>query len=243
MAQRRMFNKSITNNDNFLEMPDSSQNLYFHLSMNADDDGFIDNWKSIMKMTGHKEDDLKILILKNFVIPFETGVIVIKHWRLNNYLQADRKLPTLYQNELKNLEVSKNGTYFEKSPKNKGLEPICIHSIDKSSIEKNNKYLCRVENNTDVINEIIEYVNKLGNTNFKTSTKKTRELINARIKDGCTLEDLKKLVYYSWDKYIKNKTDFNGTPSEYYYRPETIFNNKFEAKLEDYNRKANNERN
>ena len=63
MAQRRMFNKTITNNDNFLEMPDSSQNLYFHLSMNADDDGFVDNWKSIIRMTGHKEDDLKIYFI------------------------------------------------------------------------------------------------------------------------------------------------------------------------------------
>ena len=67
MAQKRMFDKSITNADNFLEMPDSSQNLYFHLSMNADDDGFINNWKSILRMTGHKEDDLKILIAKQFI--------------------------------------------------------------------------------------------------------------------------------------------------------------------------------
>ena len=84
MAQRRMFNKTITNNDNFLEMPSSSQSLYFHLSMNADDDGFVDNWKSIMRMTGNKDDDMKILIAKQYVIPFESGVIVIKHWRLNN---------------------------------------------------------------------------------------------------------------------------------------------------------------
>ena len=71
MAQRRMFNKAVTNNDNFLEMPASSQNLYFHLSMNADDDGFIDNWKSIIRMIGAKEDDLKILITKQFILPFE----------------------------------------------------------------------------------------------------------------------------------------------------------------------------
>ena len=99
MAQRRMFNKTITNNDNFLEMPDSSQNLYFHLSMNADDDGFVDNWKSIIRMTGHKEDDLKILIAKQYIIPFESGVIVIRHWRLNNYLQKDRITPTNYKEE------------------------------------------------------------------------------------------------------------------------------------------------
>lgn len=130
MAQRRMFNKTVTNNDNFLEMPDSSQNLYFHLSMNADDDGFVDNWKSIMRMTGHKEDDLKVLILKNYVIPFESGVIVIRHWRLNNYLQKDRATPTTYANEKKLLRIDKNNVYT--------LDTDCIHSIDKSSIDKNN---------------------------------------------------------------------------------------------------------
>ena len=99
MAQKRMFDKTITNNDNFLEMPDSTQNLYFHLSMEADDDGFVDNWKSIMRMTGKKEDDLKLLIAKQFIIPFDSGVIVIKHWRINNYLRKDRYHETKYLRE------------------------------------------------------------------------------------------------------------------------------------------------
>ncbi len=129
MAQRRMFNKAVTNNDNFLEMPDSSQNLYFHLSMNADDDGFVDNWKSIMRMTGHKEDDLKMLIAKQYVIPFESGVIVIRHWRLNNYLQNDRIMPTTYQKEKSQLITDKSNVY--------NLDTNCIHSIDKNSIDKN----------------------------------------------------------------------------------------------------------
>ncbi|MCI5543446.1 MAG: hypothetical protein MR405_06005 [Mollicutes bacterium] len=128
MAQRRMFNKSVTNNDKFLEMPDSSQNLYFHLSMNADDDGFVDNWKSIMRMTGHKDDDLKVLITKNFVIPFESGVIVIRHWRLNNYLQKDRIVQTNYKMEKSQLKVDENNVYT--------LDTECIHSIDKYSIDK-----------------------------------------------------------------------------------------------------------
>lgn len=129
MAQRRMFNKTITNNDNFLEMPDSSQNLYFHLSMNADDDGFVDNWKSIIRMTGHKEDDLKILIAKQYIIPFESGVIVIRHWRLNNYLQKDRITPTNYKEEKALLTTDINNVY--------NLDTKCIHSIDKNSIDKN----------------------------------------------------------------------------------------------------------
>ena len=129
MAQKRMFNKSVTNSDDFLELPDSSQVLYFHLSMNADDDGFVNNWKSIIRMTGTKEDDLKILIAKQFVIPFESGVIVIKHWRLNNYLQNDRTKPTIYQKELKQLNTDNNNVY--------SLYTECIHSIEENSIDKN----------------------------------------------------------------------------------------------------------
>ena len=129
MAQKRMFNKTITNDDNFLEMPISSQVLYFHLSMNADDDGFVNNWKSIMRMTGTKEDDLKVLITKQYIIPFDSGVIVIKHWRLNNYLQKDRIVPTQYQKELKQLQLDNNNVYK--------MYTKCIHSIEENSIDKN----------------------------------------------------------------------------------------------------------
>ena len=129
MAQKRMFNKAITNDDNFLEMPMSSQVLYFHLSMNADDDGFVNNWKSIMRITGTKEDDLKVLIAKQYIIPFDSGVIVIRHWRLNNYLQKDRIIPTQYQEELKQLQLNNNNVY--------NMYTKCIHSIDKNSIDKN----------------------------------------------------------------------------------------------------------
>ena len=136
MAQKRMFNNSVVGSDEFLEMPDSSQNLYFHLSMQADDDGFVDKWKSIMRMTGKKEDDLKILIAKSFVIPFNTGVLVIRHWRLNNYLQKDRYKETIYKDEKARLTIDKSNVY--------NLDTECIHSIDKNrldkiSIDKNSK--------------------------------------------------------------------------------------------------------
>ena len=142
-----MFNKAITNDDNFLEMPMSSQVLYFHLSMNADDDGFVNNWKSIMRMTGTKDDDLKVLIAKQYIIPFESGVIVIKHWRLNNYLQKDRIIPTQYQEELKQLQVNKNNVYE--------MYTKCIHSIDKNSIVENS-----IDNNRfkkPTLEEVKEY--------------------------------------------------------------------------------------
>ena len=129
MAQKRMFNNLVIGNDDFLEMPDSAQNLYFHLSMQADDDGFVDNWKSIMRMTGKKEDDLKILIAKSFVIPFDTGVIVIKHWRLNNYIQKDRYKETIHIFEKAQLLTDENNVY--------NLDTNCIHSIDKIRLDKN----------------------------------------------------------------------------------------------------------
>jgi hypothetical protein len=134
MAQRRMFNKIITNSDDFLEMPVSSQNLYFHLGMNADDDGFINNWKSIIKLTGCKEDDLKVLISKQFIIPFESGVIVIKHWRLNNYLRNDRHTETKFKKEAKEIYLDESLVYQ--------LYTNGIHRLDKIRLDK-----IRLDNN------------------------------------------------------------------------------------------------
>lgn len=129
MAQKRMFSLNVVDTDKFLEMPISSRLLYYELGMRADDDGFVDNWKKILMFTGLTNDDLKLLITKQFIIPFESGVIVIKHWRLNNYLQKDRTKPTIYQEELKQLGIDKNNVYT--------LYTNCIHSIDKNSIDKN----------------------------------------------------------------------------------------------------------
>ena len=132
MAQKRMFDKTITNADDFLEMPDSSQNLYFHLSMNADDDGFVNNWKSIMRMTGHKDDDLKVLVAKQFIIPFDSGVIVIRHWRINNYLRSDRYKETQFKEEKNQLILGENEEYLLK---NKVGIPLV--DADKNRIDKN----------------------------------------------------------------------------------------------------------
>lgn len=95
MAQRRMFSKSITNSSQFLMMPSSSQNLYFHLGMNADDDGFCEHF-ALMRMTDSKPDDLKILQVKGFVNVFDDKVLVITDWKENNYLRSDRYTPSKY---------------------------------------------------------------------------------------------------------------------------------------------------
>lgn len=106
-----MFAKTIIDSDAFLDMPLSAQALYFHLSMRADDDGFINNPRRIQRMIGGTDDDLKLLIAKSFVIEFDSGVIVIKHWRINNYIQKDRYKETVYTDEREMLSVKENGSY------------------------------------------------------------------------------------------------------------------------------------
>lgn len=162
MAQKRMFSLNVVDTDNFLEMPISSRLLYYELGMRADDDGFVDNWKKILLFTGLKQDDMKVLISKKFIIPFESGVIVIRHWRLNNYLQNDRIKPTIHQKELQQLGLDGNNVYT--------LDTTCIHSIDKISIEENsidNKESLIVKNNYKD-NQQCEYVTK---TNERCSRK------------------------------------------------------------------------
>ena len=116
MAERRMFAKTIIDSDAFLDMPLSTQALYFHLSMRADDDGFINNAKKIQRMIGASDDDLKVLLMKRFLLPFESGVVVIKHWKIHNYIRNDRYKPTIYADERAALDVKANGAYTERQP-------------------------------------------------------------------------------------------------------------------------------
>mgnify|MGYP001383839910 CR=1 FL=1 len=146
MAERRMFAKKITESDAFLDMPSSTQMLYFHLSMNADDDGFVNNPKKIQRMCGASDDDFKLLIAKSFVILFESGIIVIKHWKMHNYIQSDRYRPTDYVDEKSMLGVKKNKAYTLDESKmytkciqdvSVGKDSIGKDSIGKESIDKN----------------------------------------------------------------------------------------------------------
>lgn len=118
MAERRMFAKTIIDSDAFLEMPTTSQLLYFHLAMRADDDGFVNKPKSLMRMVGCKDDDLKLLFVKKFLIPFESGVVVIKHWKIHNYIRKDTYTETKYKEEKSTLELDENSAYrlAESSP-------------------------------------------------------------------------------------------------------------------------------
>ena len=111
MAERRMFAKKITESDAFLDMPASTQNLYFHLNMSADDDGFVNSPKRVQRTIGASDDDFNLLVAKSFVLVFESGVIVIKHWKMHNYIQKDRYKPTDYLEEKEMLELKENKAY------------------------------------------------------------------------------------------------------------------------------------
>jgi hypothetical protein len=123
MAERRMFSKQIIDSDAFIDMPLSTQALYFHLSMRADDDGFLNNAKKIQRTIGANDDDFKILLAKKFIIPFENGLCVVKHWMIHNYIQKDRYKPTIYIEEKNKLTIKNNNVYT--------MDTECIQDVHK----------------------------------------------------------------------------------------------------------------
>jgi uncharacterized phage protein (TIGR02220 family) len=223
MAEKRMFTQKIVDSDAFLDMPLSTQALYFHLNMRADDDGFINNPKRIQRTIGASEDDLKLLVAKRFCICFENGVIVIKHWRMHNTLRKDRYNPTQYVEQFDQLEIKGNGIYTEKAlelPDNQtattwqpdGNQPATQYSIDKYSIDKKS-YIY-----------IVDYLNQKAGTKYKASSKKTQTCIHARLAEGFTEDDFKVVI-------DKKCAEWLGTDFEQYLRPETLFGTKFESYL------------
>lgn len=121
MAERRMFSKQIIDSDPFLDLPMSTQCLYFHLAMRADDEGFLNNPKKIQRMVGASDDDMKLLLLKRFILAFDSGVVVIKHWRIHNYIRNDRFKPTVYEEEKAMLTTKPNGAYTLGIPSDRQL--------------------------------------------------------------------------------------------------------------------------
>lgn len=146
MAERRMFSKEIIDSDAFLDMPVSTQNLYFHLGMRADDQGFVNSPNKIMNTCKAAKNDIDLLIAKSFIIPFESGVVVIKHWLINNLIRADRLKPTRYQEEYAQLNVKINDAYSlsagaivnQLTTKCQPNDRVGKDSIGKDSIGNNN---------------------------------------------------------------------------------------------------------
>lgn len=229
MAERRMMSKSIIKSDTFLDMPATTQNLYFHMLLDADDDGFINAPKSIMRMIGAKDDDMKVLVAKQFVIPFESGVVVIKDWKIHNYIQNDRYKPsTLPERDL--LNIQKDKTYTLKSDVSR-MDTECIQTVSigkdrlgKDRIGKDRKgkdsieTLCHVSHD-DVDKshyEIIEYLNLKTGSKFKPTTKPYVQAIRSRLKEGYTVDDFKTVI----DKKCR---EWKGTKLEKYLTPKTLF--------------------
>lgn len=145
MAEKRMFAMKIIDSDAYLNMPHSAQNLYFHLAMRADDDGFIDNPRKIMRIINASEDDIRVLLAKGFLLQFENSIIVIRHWWIHNYIKSDRHKPTLYSEEKGQLECDKDSKIYNKKEsvpvletewKQNGNTLDTKRSIDKISIDK-----------------------------------------------------------------------------------------------------------
>lgn len=238
MAKRRMFSMEIIDTDNFIEMPRDSRLLYYELCMRADDDGFVSSPKKILKVVGCSDKDLELLIDKNFVIPFSSGVIAIRHWKLHNYIQKDRYKSTIYVDEKSLIKQGENGVYIQIDDT---MDTKCVHDGYSGKVRLGKVRLGKVSLVKDVtlVEQVIDYMNGLAGTNFKSTTKKTQSLINARVKEGATLEELVSVVYYKYQTWVVKPFKFsNGVMSDTYFRPNTLFGTKFEEYLEDYKKQV-----
>lgn len=197
MAERRMFAKTIVTSDAFLDMPPTARCLYFTLAMFADDDGFVNNPKSIMRQVGSTTDDMNILIAKKFVIAFESGVIVIKHWRIHNYIQSDRYHETKYKEEMATLSVDENKAYTQ-------LDAGCIHDVSKvdTEVRLGKDRLVKGSIDKSILSEEFEklwqiYPKKQGKQNALKAYEKAR-------KDGVSYEEVESGVK-AYIEYVKGK--------------------------------------
>jgi len=210
MAQRRMFSLKIIDTDLFLDMPSSSQLLYFHLSMRADDDGFVASPKKIKKMVNCSDDDLKILTSKNFIIPFESGICVIKHWKIHNYIQKDRYDETQCLNEKSQIFESENGVYErEMECTQNGYKVDTQVRLGKVSLELGKD---SIGNTTKVdcsskLQPVLEKWNTL-NLSKLLNIKGTRlKLLNARIKEYGLEDVLKAIDNINCSSFLKGQNN------------------------------------
>lgn len=259
MAERRMMAKSIIDTDIFLDMPISSQNLYFHMLLRADDDGFISNPKSILRTIGASEDDLKLLLVKQYIFGFESGVVVIKDWKVHNYIRSDRYKPSQLPEknfvcisetgsyELNNTETTSSiptgrqlvyQRYPTGIPTGRQLVYPGKDRLGKDRLGKDKDKNCRLsDKSSTVVSEIIDYLNQKTGKHFRKSIANTTRAINARIKEGFTVDDFKAVIdkkVIEWGKDERMKQ---------YLRPQTLFGTKFESYLNqdlvDIERSAN----
>jgi uncharacterized phage protein (TIGR02220 family) len=235
-----MYSKQIVDSDDFLDMPLSAQALYLHLLVRADDDGFTNGTKKIMRMIGARDDDLKVLIGKNFIILFESGVLVIKHWLIHNSIRKDRYKPTVHNDEKKLIEIKENNSYTLKKEPLDGLDtewqPIGNQMdtqvrLGKVSIGKNNKPPSippkggNEESEKIPYKEIVEYLNLKTKSKYKHTTKKTKSLISARFNEGFTKDDFFKAIDNAFAFRMAQDGDLSNM------KPSILFNGTFEERV------------
>lgn len=235
MAEKRMFSKQIVDSDAFLEMPLSTQALYFHLSMRADDDGFLNNAKKVMKIIGANQNDYDLLVAKSFVIQFPDGICVIKHWRINNYLRKDRYTETIYQEEKACLAVQPNGRYSLRNAAESDDDlPLGIPLVDRSDTqnrieknreEKNSIYSAEKLHDEQSLDDFFESIWKLypikkGKGQVSTSRKKALQKIGYDQIGRCV------------DRFLKDMSD-SGRDRKYWMHGSTFFNSGYVDYLDE----------
>lgn len=217
-----MLSKQITETDIFMDMPLSAQALYLHFIMNADDDGFIGNAKTILRMVGASSDDLKLLIAKQFILTFDDGITVIKDWRIHNYIQKDRYHRTMYKEHLEELEVNDNGAYIKEKP----MYTDCIQDVSKmdTQVRLGKVRLGKDINNSSSSDEQPdfeqefesvwkEYPNKTGKkqafNHYKTWRRKSVNNTNEYLLERLALYK-QDLAINTWKRPMNGSTWFNG---------------------------------
>lgn len=224
MAERRMFAKTIIDSDAFLDMPLSAQCLYFHLSMRADDDGFVNNPKKIQRMIGASDDDCRLLALKKFIIAFESGVIVIKHWKIHNYIRTDRYKSTTYIDEKSMLIQDENNAY---TLDNSDLDTVGIPNdnqrltqdrigkerIGKDNITVSEDTVCQTETVRLDIRPVVDAWNALSSSTAikpvskMLSTSKRYQMLVARIKEYSIDDVLKAIEKIKQSDFLKGNNN------------------------------------
>ena len=236
-----MLTAKVTDADAFVSMPSSAQALYLHLNMGADDDGFNNQVQLAMFKAHASIDDVKLLLAKRFILQFESGVIVIKHWRMANALRNDRYKPTNYQDELSMLQIKDNKSYTYKDGAwlPNGCQTVaerlpdgCPNLTKHNLIEQKDIYSSEMDSEpcekpSDPIKkqpkkyeseceEIINYLNSVVGTHYR-SVSSNNKFITARLKEGYTVEDCKAVI-------DKKATEWMNSDMQQFLRPKTLFN-------------------
>lgn len=221
MAKKRMFNLNVLETDAFMDLPLSAQALYFHLCMRADDDGFIGNPKRITQNIGASIDDLKLLIAKRFVLVFEDGVIVIKHWRMHNVIKSDRYIKTNFIEDLSQLHIKENGAYttiqelpgaqMERKWITDGAQMAQTCSADKNSIDivKNSGVTNVTPRRTDERQTVTDAWNAAGISPIKKIMPETKRdrMLAARIREYGLEDVLAAIGKVKESAFLKGKND------------------------------------